>query len=599
MKGTKRRLWNVRNKIIFIIYLVIFPVLIVTGVSMHVRNTQTIQAENTAQYQAAVDVLNDSIGYFEQDLNDILVYVIVNSDVGRVLRSPAALGQEDPLFWQSLSPMTFVTDMLNVKGNIRTFILYPENGLVPYYTSQDGSVMVKDIAAIRQLDIYDRAVDALGDVVWGQVPTGASGLFEKNRSDKIIMAREIFDGAKRTRLGFVALSVDVAQYGQMLESSLLNPHDGIVLVDGDYNEIARVGQVDSAALAYIGQTRLEHTLLGEDGKVQAAEGTYIFGAARDTGGWAFYLSPKSAWDARIREGLVQPILLALALLVSLWPISLIASRIFSGPMLRLHTSMNRFKEGDFSQRVQVTGSDEIAELSEAFNAMVSEMKEMIDRNYVMVLREKESELNALQAQINPHFLYNALDSLYWQASDAEQEELAENILAMSGLFRLVLSSGQSEITVRQEIALVTNYLHIQKMRFSKRLDYIVSVPETIMEYPISKLILQPFVENAIVHGLEQSGSWGCVQVRGELKDDMLHFVIEDNGGGIPKEALEEILFASEDKRYANQRVGHYAIRNVKERMALRYGSAAKLDIQSEPGAGTRVSIIIPAEKPTA
>jgi two-component system sensor histidine kinase YesM len=215
----------------------------------------------------------------------------------------------------------------------------------------------------------------------------------------------------------------------------------------------------------------------------------------------------------------------------------------------------------------------------------------------MVLREKESELDALQAQINPHFLYNALDSLYWQATDAGQEELAENILAMSELFRQVLSSGQSEITVRQEIGLVQNYLHIQKMRFSQKLDYSISVSEKMMGHTISKLIIQPFVENAIVHGLERLDSWGGVQVRGDMRDGMLHFVVEDNGAGLSRETVEEILFASEDGRYANQRVGHYAIRNVKERMALRYGDAARLDIQSAPGKGTRVSIIIPAVLP--
>lgn len=587
---------SIRSKIIFAIYLVMFPVLIVTGVSMHIRTSQGIEEDYTNQYQTAVDVLNDTIGYFEKDLQDIFTYVIVNHDVEQVLRSPESLGADNPLFWRSLSPMNFVNGMLNVKGNIRTFILYPENGLVPFYNSQDGSVMVKEIDDIRKLDVYDRAVAALGDTVWERVDVGSSGFYEKNKYDKIVLAREIFDGSKQTKLGFIALSVDVSQYEEICNNSLLDPNDGIVIVDGQYREIARVGTVEDDLINDLARTRYPEQ---EDTFVKGLEpvqGYYVFAAPRGTDGWIFYLSPKSTWDARRNAGLVIPIVLGAALFVCILPLSLFASRMISRPLGSLYRSMNRFREGDFSQQVQVSGEDEIAELSITFNQMVQDMKEMIDRNYVMALREKESELNALQAQINPHFLYNALDSLYWQATDASQEELAENILSLSTLFRLLLSSGQSEISVKQEVELVTHYLHIQKMRFAKKLDYTISVPEEMMSYSISKLILQPFVENAIVHGLERMDSWGYVRVNGELKDGMLHFMIEDNGIGMSMEKVDEILFANEDKRYANQRIGHYAIRNVKERMFLRYGDQASLDIHSNLGTGTRVNILIPASR---
>ena len=118
------------------------------------------------------------------------------------------------------------------------------------------------------------------------------------------------------------------------------------------------------------------------------------------------------------------------------------------------------------------------------------------------LSGKESELAALQAQINPHFLYNTLDSLYWQAMNADNEEIAESILALSQLFRLVLSQGKREVTVGQETELVSRYFQIQKMRFSKRLEYKINVEDSVKKAKIPKLILQPFVENAIVHGFE-------------------------------------------------------------------------------------------------
>ena len=125
--------------------------------------------------------------------------------------------------------------------------------------------------------------------------------------------------------------------------------------------------------------------------------------------------------------------------------------------------MNGFKEGDFTRRVEVTSMDEVGEVSTVFNDMVRDMKELIDTNYVIALKEKQSELDALQAQINPHFLYNALDTLYWKCIDADNEETGEDILALSQLFRLVLSRGNSIIPVSDEVKLLESYLHIQQI----------------------------------------------------------------------------------------------------------------------------------------
>jgi two-component system sensor histidine kinase YesM len=288
-------------------------------------------------------------------------------------------------------------------------------------------------------------------------------------------------------------------------------------------------------------------------------------------------------------------MLAVALLLSTVPLSALASRVISRPLMTLHRSMEKFKDGDFNQQVAVGGNDEISELADTFNNMVLEMRKLTDKNHVMLLMEKESELNALQAQINPHFLYNALDSLYWQAFDSKQHRLAEDILSLSELFRVLLSNGKSEITVEKELGIVRHYLHIQKMRFDKKLDYSIDVDAATLRYSIPKLILQPFVENAITHGLENKASWGCVSVTGRLADGFLCFTVRDNGAGMSKEKVAQILDDSEDSEYANQRVGSYAIRNVKERMSLRYGGEATLNIDSKPGEGTSVYIGIPAD----
>ena len=227
--------------------------------------------------------------------------------------------------------------------------------------------------------------------------------------------------------------------------------------------------------------------------------------------------------------------------------------------------------------------------------MVRNIDELINKNYAMVLRERESELDILQAQINPHFLYNTLDSLYWDAFNLGDMELAENIMALSELFRLALSRGKGIVTVETEFKLIESYLHIQKMRFEKRMDYRVNLLSDMKDMEIPKLILQPFVENAIVHGLENTSNTGFIDVHGFLEEAYMVFKISDNGVGMNEEQVQQVFMNEDNKQYSNQRISKYAIKNVRERLRLRYGEDFSLQINSTLGAGTTITIRLPLQ----
>lgn len=167
--------------------------------------------------------------------------------------------------------------------------------------------------------------------------------------------------------------------------------------------------------------------------------------------------------------------------------------------------------------------------------MVDDIRELIDKNYILAIKERESELDTLQAQINPHFLYNTLDSLYWKATESGNDEIAEDILSLSQLFRLVLNRGDGIVTVKNEAELLERYLHIQKMRFGKRLTYEIALEQELLDEEIPKLILQPFVENAIVHGFERVDGSYTLNVSGEKKDNYMLFQIMDTGVGMSRE----------------------------------------------------------------
>ena len=587
---------RIRHKIILCIYLVLFPVLIVTEGFIYYVNYRTIMGENMRRYQNLVTTLDENISFVESDLMDITTYFCVNDDILRLLSSTdLSFASADTLFWKRIPLTGVLNDMISIKSHVSTLVLYPENGLPSYYVSRDGSVHNLDIADLCKTDLYQEAVDAQGDHVWAMLEAGdASSLFQVNRSNKIAICREIFDMSKSKRLGFLALTIDSQWYERTLRNSRQYANEAICMVDQHGKVMVQVGDVEEDVVTAAVQGKYEK--MASILTPRQIGKWYVFEQQHNISGETlYYFSPRANWNEWITSGLILPIILALALLVCIWPLSTLASILFSRPLNRLYQSMNRFKNGDFNQRVEVSGHDEISEISATFNTMVSDLRDLIDRNYVMVLRERESELTALQAQINPHFLYNTLDSLYWQAASSGQENLAEDILSLSELFRLLLSSGHSVIPVGKEMQIISHYLHIQKMRFAKKLDYSIHIQPEINQYMICKLILQPFVENAIVHGLECKDTWGFVSVTGKLQEGMLCFCVEDNGVGMTEEQIETILNEAEDKRYANQRIGHYAIRNVKERLFLSYGDQYVLRIESTPGKGTAIRIEVPAE----
>lgn len=315
----------------------------------------------------------------------------------------------------------------------------------------------------------------------------------------------------------------------------------------------------------------------------------------NTGTRIYKIIPRQGLADFLDEIAYTPLLLLLGFMIGLFPILNIVSEIVSKPLNELCVAMGKFRKGDFSQKIEVRTGDEVGVAASCFNKMVEDIHDLIDNNYVMALREKESELNALQAQINPHFLYNTLDSLYWRAQNEGNEEIAEDILSLSQLFRLVLGQGKGFVTVREERDLMEEYLHIQKMRFERRLDYEIKISEEILDEVIPKLILQPFVENAIVHGFEKLGEKCFLSITGFLKSEGMEFRISDTGVGMTQEQIQQIIQMEDAKRYASQRVGRYAIKNVKERLELKYHENFSLEIESEPGKGTTVVLVIPLE----
>jgi two-component system sensor histidine kinase YesM len=251
--------------------------------------------------------------------------------------------------------------------------------------------------------------------------------------------------------------------------------------------------------------------------------------------------------------------------------------------------------------VTADNADEITELGLSFNSMVGKIRELLDAKVKEQENLKKAELRALQAQVNPHFLYNTLDTIIWMAEANRTAQVVDLVRALSRFFRTTLSKGKDWITVREEIDHVASYLAIQKMRYRDILDYAIDMPDDVYDGRMLKLTLQPLVENALYHGIKNKRSGGSITVRGRaLAGGRLLLEVEDNGIGITREKLA-LLRAQLDGGLGAATASEigYGLNNVNQRIKLYYGQEYGLAIESEHLHGTRVSLLIPLQSTPA
>lgn len=269
----------------------------------------------------------------------------------------------------------------------------------------------------------------------------------------------------------------------------------------------------------------------------------------------------------------------------------IISKSIANPLKKLESAMKEIEEADYLlvEEVNVGKQKEIASLSESFNLMMRKIKDLMDKVVEEQETQRKSELKALQYQINPHFLYNTLDSVVWLIDNNKNKEASEMIVALAKLFRISISRGRNIITIKDELEHARSYLLIQSIRYAGAFEYEFDIDPNVIEYTTLKLILQPMIENAIYHGLKNRIDEGHIKIVAKLVNAKVVFEIIDNGYGMRKEKIDE-LYENFKNPELNDGVG---LKNIYLRLKIYYGDDADLQIESELDEGTTIRIIIP------
>lgn len=313
-------------------------------------------------------------------------------------------------------------------------------------------------------------------------------------------------------------------------------------------------------------------------------------------GWKIVsVSPISDITAKYNEIKIFTVFIMLFAILSLISVNIYVSSRIANPIKELEKALREFEDGVVNLNITENGSYEIQHLARSIKAMVNKMNILMDN----VMKEQEgkrkSELNALQAQINPHFLYNTLDSIVWMIENENYEGAITMVTALARFFRISLSKGKNIITVKDELEHAKNYLTIQNIRYKNKFTYEIQSEEEVLDLASIKLIVQPLIENAIYHGMEYMDGDGDITIKAYIKNEDLYIDIIDNGLGMPEEVADNLLICDNTKT-TNKKGSGIGLKNVHERIKLYFGEEYGLEIYSEPDEGTTIRVHMPKEK---
>ncbi|WP_160674812.1 sensor histidine kinase [Clostridium sp. C8-1-8] len=582
---------SIKNKILIFYVCILSIICLILGSYSYVVASKSLKDEVTSINIKDINQTSDNINFLQKDITDLSTFICLNPLIQSLVTNSEASPEYENFTKYGLEPLNI---LLASKDYISFIFIYGEQGS-KYYLSKDGSNGLNSYDKIKRSDIYKTAHALKGAPLWVNLDTRNNIFITDNRNPKIAMVRTIIDTNTLQESGLMVICINTS-FIETIYSQDLKGSDSIVLLDNKNNIISSkdskkiLNSTDIPKLSHVIKTNsgYENMTLG------GSEVLVTYGTIKESGWKLVSLTSQSEMFKSVKSIMTMTLaVIALCIIISFF-ISIFVSSKLVNPIQKLLQSMKRVKNGNFKEKVDYKYNDEIGNLVCEYNDMIDNLQNLINKVYKLQLKEKEAELKALQAQINPHFLYNTLDMIFWKSERAKQTEISEMIYALSKIFRTSLSNGNDFIIVKSEKEFIENYLLLQGKRYRDKLNYSIDIDEDILDYSIPKLILQPFVENSIIHGTETDNDKSYLNISGSLVQWKLIFIIEDNGAGIDDITLKTLTDNCNINNTSSYKKG-YAISNVSQRLALYYGDEYSLDIQSKLGKGTKIKISIPVK----
>ena len=552
----------------------LITVLAMLFVGIVIYNKFSISLENNAALSTKqlVNQVNSNIEY----------YLKSTKEVSNLLDKNIYLNQDIP----NSKLQDQMNVIQNIRGDIASLAVFSDKGELIIKSSNS---VLKDKVNIIDQDWFKSALNKSDNVMFS-LPH-VQNIFNGKHDWVVSLSRVIYfqKGNQRVR-GVLLVDMNYSTIGQLCQNISIGKRGYIYIVDSDNNiiyhpeqQLINIGLKTENREDYLG-SYLEDS---EEGKQLITIKTVNYTNWKVVA--VAYMSEISDFKKTSTNFIGW--ILFVSIIIIIFIFGFISAKI-SHPIKQLEESMKMVEAGDFDIYIEVKGEDEVERLATAFNLMISKVRYLMAQIVIEQEAKRKSELDALQSQINPHFLYNTLDSIVWMAENEKSDGVITMVTSLAKLFRISISRGKNIITVREEMEHAKNYLIIQKVRYKNKFEFEIITQEEVLEYKTLKLILQPIIENSIYHGIEYMVDEGFIRISASITDGKLLYEIYDNGLGIEPEKLKNLLeYKSKDNAWSG--VG---VKNVHERIQLSYGTEFGLEIQSEIEEGTTVKIWLPLEK---
>ena len=562
--------------------LVLSAVVIVTGVSMRFTNTSIF--ENSSQYtQTIIQQMNQNIDSYIDYMENIAYLISSNEDV------------QDYLFSDEIDSegryriLKQFETILDSRSDIRNVGIISKSGRM---LINNGSKSVNHDLNINTQEWYTQALNS------PEGPTLTSShvqhIISGERPWVITLSRGIRDrSGSGEKEGVFFIDLNYSAISGLCDQSTVGTKGYAFILDAKGNIVYHPQQLYNEL-----QTENISLIMDTD------EDTVLTGTGNNGKLYSISRSDKTGWTVvdctNVRELLSKSrqaqsiyVLTAVVLVIVALLFSRFMARSITLPIQKLRDSMKKVQEGDFSvSDVVVDSRNEIGSLTKSFDVMTHRIQELMEQNVHEQEQKRKSELKALQSQINPHFLYNTLDSIIWMAEGKKNEEVVLMTASLARLLRQSISNEDEVVPIANEVEYARGYLTIQKMRYKDKLEFQIDVDPSILHIPLIKLVLQPIIENAIYHGLKYKESKGLLIIKGFPKDGNAVLQVIDDGVGMDEETLAHIY----DRHKVNYHSNGVGVYNVQKRLKLYYGEDYGIAYESTPGKGTTATITIPGRQ---
>lgn len=566
--------------------LLLGAVAIVTVISMNYTRTSVF--DNSSLYtQTIIQQMNQNIDSYIDYMENISYLVSSNEDV------------QSYLFGDEPDPESRV----RILNQFKTILDSRSDILNLGIIGENGRMLINDALRLTNpdLDIHTQQwyTNALNDSASSYLSSShVQHIISGERPWVITLSRGIRNKASEVgnqKEGVFFIDLNYSAISELCNQSMVGNQGYAFILDAEGNIVYHPQQQQ---LYNELQTENISLIMGTD------QDTVLFGKRSSEKLYSISRSGKTGWTVvncvRVEELLRKSnkaqslyVLVAMGLMIVALFFSRFISRSITQPIQQLCDSMERVQEGDFSvSDIVVESQNEIGSLTKSFNVMTHRIQDLMEQNIREQEAKRKSELKALQSQINPHFLYNTLDSIIWMAEGKKNEEVVLMTASLARLLRQSISNEDEVVSIGQEVEYARGYLTIQKMRYKDKMEFQIEVDPSILHIPLIKLVLQPVIENAIYHGLKYKESKGLLLVKGFMKNDNAVLQVIDNGVGMDEETLAHI-YERHKVNYQSNGVGVY---NVQKRLQLYYGNEYGITYESKKGEGTTATITIPGRQ---